>query len=73
VISSDKIHINESLTLNGNKLFGRVYAFKKKHLFKFIWTVNGKILLRKSESTVYAGFGTQEKFDDFVATSGLIE
>jgi hypothetical protein len=72
-IPSNTIHINESLTFDRKKLFGRVYAFKKKHSFKFIWTVNGKIMLRKSESTVSAGFVSQEEFDDFIATSGLSE
>jgi len=71
--SGSKIHINESLTSYRKRLFGRIHAFKKKHSFKFLWTVNGKIMLRQSESTRSSGFVTQEEFDEFVVNSGLSE
>ena len=48
---NQKIHINESLTANRRKLFGIMNAFKKEHYYKYLWTVNGKILLRESDSS----------------------
>ena len=42
-----QIHINESLTPYRRRLFGRLLQFKPNHGYKFIWTTNGKILLKK--------------------------
>ena len=60
-----KIHINESLTAYRKRLFGKINQFKKEHKFKFLWTTNGKIHLRKdNDSRVYT-FTTFEKFAEF--------
>ena len=40
--------INKSLTSFRKRLFGRIHNLKKENQFKFIWTVNGKILLRET-------------------------
>ena len=44
-----KIFINESLTSYRKKLFGKIYQFKKQNKFKHIWTMNGKIYLKKDD------------------------
>ena len=46
-----KIYIAESLTQTNKKLFNKCLKFKKQQHYKFIWTVNGKIFLRKDESS----------------------
>lgn len=60
-----KIHINESLTGYRKKLFGRIYKFKKENNFKFIWTVNGKVLLKESEDSETFAFTNMEDFTAF--------
>ena len=51
VFSDNKIHINESLTAYRKRLFGRINSFKQQHNHKFLWTANGKILLRETETS----------------------
>ena len=46
VFSDNKIHINESLTTYRKRLFRRINTFKQQCNDKFLWTANGKILLR---------------------------
>lgn len=49
-----KIYINESMRKTRKKIFAQAYKFKKTNDFKYIWTTNGKILVRESEkSPVY--------------------
>ena len=50
---ANKIYMNESQTLatGCNRLFGRIHKFQKSIKFKFLWTVNGKISLRESETS----------------------
>ena len=49
-ISDNKIFIQESLTSRKKALFKKCLEFKKRNNFKFIWTHQGTIFLRKSES-----------------------
>ena len=51
IFSDNKIHINESLTAYRKRLFGRINSFKQQHNHKFLWTANGKILLRETETS----------------------
>ena len=60
------IHINESLTTYRKRLFGRILEFKREHNYKFIWTANGKIMLRETDTSPTKCFVTFEKFDEFV-------
>ena len=46
-----KVYIGESLTLFRKKLFGAVNKIKKKLEWKFIWTNNGRIYLKQSDSS----------------------
>ena len=62
-----KVFINESLTAYRRSLFGKIQACRRQFKFKFIWTTNGKILLRKSESSPVHSFTTEEEFQRFIA------
>lgn len=66
-----RIFINESLTIYRKKLFGRIAEFKKKHDYKFLWTVNGKIFLRADERSSTHSFTTDEGFEDFIEAQGI--
>jgi hypothetical protein len=62
-----KIYLNESLTQRGRSLLRAVRAFKRDFNFKFVWTANGKVFLRKNnsqESRVYS-FSSIKEFDEF--------
>ena len=63
------MYINESLTQYRSELFGRVNKFKKENKYKFLWTNNGKIYLRKHETSQTFTFTTFEEFEDFIAPS----
>ena len=63
---SENMFINESLTLNRKRLLGRVNAFKRKNNWRYIWTANGKILLRQTNSSKVFEFTTNEQFEEFV-------
>ena len=47
--SPAKIFLNESLTRQNKELFRQAQEFKRGHAFKFIWTRNGNIFIRKTE------------------------
>ena len=49
--SSKHIYVNESLTEQNKDLFKECVKVKKELQFTFIWTSNGKIYLRKNESS----------------------
>ena len=61
-----QIHVNESLTTYRKRLLGRVLEFKRKHNYKFVWTTNGKILLKKTENSTTKCFVTHEEFEEFL-------
>lgn len=63
------MYINESLTQYRNELFGRVDKFKKENKYEFLWMNNGKIYLRKLETSQTFTFTTFEEFEDFIAPS----
>jgi hypothetical protein len=66
VNSYSKIHINESLTASRKRLFGKVHAFKRENNYKFLWTTNGRILLRQSESSKISTFTNIDQWQDFL-------
>eukprot|EP00057_Strongylocentrotus_purpuratus_P002374 XP_003724399.1 PREDICTED: uncharacterized protein LOC100893464 [Strongylocentrotus purpuratus] len=47
--SANKFYVNENLTSVTRELLGIVNVERKKAGFKFVWTVNGKIFVRKDE------------------------
>ena len=61
-----QIHVNESLTPYRKRLLGRILQFKRDHNYKFIWTANGKIMLKKTESSSTKCFATHEEFEEFL-------
>jgi hypothetical protein len=61
-----KMYTNESLTANRRRLFGKINAFKNANNYKFIWTTNGTIHLRKSEALAISHFTTMEDFHRFL-------
>ena len=66
VFSDNKIHINESLTTYRKRLFGKINTFKQQRNHKFLWTANGKILLRENETSRIVSFSTHEEFEDYL-------
>ena len=49
--SSNKIYINENLTRKNKELFNSCLKIKKEKGYKYIWTNQGKIYLRKNEAS----------------------
>lgn len=47
----DSIYISESLTPRRKKLYGNINKFRKKLKWKFIWSHNGRIYIKKNEGT----------------------
>ena len=64
--SNNKIHINESLTGYRKQLFGRINDFKRKNNYKYLWTANGKIMLKAQDSSQTKSFVTHEEFEDYI-------
>ena len=64
--SSNKIHINESLTGYRKQLFSRINDFKRKNNYKYLWTANVKILLKAHDSWETESFVTHEEFEDYI-------
>ncbi len=46
---NNKIYVTESLTEKNKQLFRECLNVKKMKKYKFIWTINGRIYLRKNE------------------------
>ncbi len=66
---AENIFISESLTPYRKKLFGRINEFKKNDQWKYLWTVNGKILLCQSEHSQVFRFTIEEEFEEFLQGS----
>ena len=64
--SNNKIHINESLTGYRKQLFGRINDFNRKNNYKYLWTTNGKIMLKAQDSSQIKSFVTHEEFEDYI-------
>ncbi|PFX27356.1 hypothetical protein AWC38_SpisGene7936 [Stylophora pistillata] len=60
------IQVNESLTPYRKRILGRILQFKRDRNYKFIWTANGKIMLKKTESSITKCFVTHEEFEEFL-------
>lgn len=61
-----KIYINESLTPYRRRLFGKLNTFKNTNKWKYLWTTNGTIHLRQTDSSQKFHFDTMEDFEEFV-------
>ena len=62
---ANKIYISESLTSYRNRLFGRIHKFRKSNKFKFLWTVDGMICLRESETSTVYNLQLMKNFKNF--------
>lgn len=52
VINGDeKVFINENLTPQNKKVFYHANCFKKQHNWRYVWTSNGIVFLRKTENS----------------------
>lgn len=67
LIVPSKIYLNESLTSYRKKLFGKIYKFKIDNNYKHLWTLNGKIFLKESDSSPICSFTTFDDFNTFEA------
>ena len=62
----DSIYISESLTPRRKKLYGEVNRFRKKLKWKFIWSHNGKIYIKRNETaTEHHAFSCATDFAKF--------
>ncbi|CAH3188586.1 unnamed protein product, partial [Porites lobata] len=62
-----QIHVTAMLRrLYRKRLLGRILQFKRDHNYKFIWTANGKIMLKKTESSTTKCFVTHGEFEEFL-------
>ena len=64
--SNNKIQISEPFTGYRKQLFGRINDFKRKNNYKYLWTANGKILLKAHDFSETKSFVTPEKFEDYI-------
>lgn len=48
---SDRIYVNGVLNFEARKLFYKTRLFKTKHDYKYVWTANQNVFLKKSDST----------------------
>ena len=56
---------NESLTSYRNRLFGRIYEFKKSNKFKFLWTVNGRSALERARHLRFTNLQLMKNLKNF--------
>ena len=61
-----KIFINESLTSYRKRLFGRIREYKRNNNLKYLWTSNGKIMLKVNDTSPTQAFVTHEQFEDYL-------
>ncbi|XP_074608241.1 uncharacterized protein LOC141860902 [Acropora palmata] len=61
-----KIFINESLTSYRKRLFGRIKEYKRNNNLKYLWTSNGKIMLKVNDTSPTQAFVTHEQFEDYL-------
>lgn len=64
---SNRIYINESFTAKGKQLFYEVKTYQKSHNFKYIWSRNGSVYLRKNDdhTTESVHFKSLKEFEEF--------
>ena len=60
-----RLFVNESLTRKSRELFNKVKTFCRDYRYKFAWTKNGKVLLRKDAASQAYFFISMEEFNTF--------
>ena len=61
-----KIFINESLTIYRKRLVGRTREYKRKNNAKYLWTSNGKIVLKLNDTSPTQALITREEFEYYL-------
>ena len=65
---NSRLYIHESLTVKTRAILNKVKEFKRRHHFKFVWTRQGKFLLKRnenqSETHVFASLKDFEEFNE---------
>ncbi|CAB4000069.1 Hypothetical predicted protein [Paramuricea clavata] len=63
----NNIYINESLTVKSRAIFTEAKKFQNERNFKFIWTKNGHVHLKKNDSQTSRSnvFKSMQEFKDF--------
>ncbi|XP_067945270.1 uncharacterized protein [Watersipora subatra] len=64
----NRIYINEVLSREQNELFWKAQKFKTNKNFRFIWTFNQRIYLRKTPESDAVQIRTQSDLDDLEAS-----
>jgi uncharacterized coiled-coil protein SlyX len=59
----DRIFVNEVLSRDQSQLFWKARRFKTEHNFRFIWTFNQKIYLRKTPESDAMQINSQDDID----------
>ena len=63
--ASNRIYINESLTPQSRAILTEAKRFRNQNGFKFIWTRNGRVFLRKEEGQRVHIFDSMKELEDF--------
>lgn len=63
---NNKLYINESLTPKLRELLYEVKTLKRNNQFKFVWTRNGKVLLRKDGNPAIYPNQISQNMDQFI-------
>ena len=61
----DKVYVSELLTPFQKRLFGIVNRMRKKLEWKYIWTQNGRVYLKQSESSRSCTFDSERDVANF--------
>ena len=69
--TENRIYLNESLTQRTRELLKEVKAFKRDNHFKFVWTKQGKVFLKKDDgsSSTVRSFSSLEELAAFKEAS----
>jgi hypothetical protein len=63
---NSKLYINESLTAGSRAILNKAKEFKRRNHYKFVWTRQGKVLLKKDEDRSETHiFATMKEFEEF--------
>lgn len=63
--NNTRLFVNESLTRKSRELLNKAKSFRRDYHYKFVWTKNGKVLLRKDEAGPVHSFSSMEEFSTF--------
>ncbi|XP_028412580.1 uncharacterized protein LOC114535474 [Dendronephthya gigantea] len=65
-LSENNIYVSESLSPRNNELFKACLQFRRDNAFKFIWTQQGRIYLRKNNDTPARLIATRHDLENLI-------